>query len=56
MWNHERPQMVKAILSKYKAKGITFPNFKTYYKAIAIKNIWYWYKKRYRPMEKNKEF
>ena len=45
MWKGKRPRMINTILKeKNKVGGLALPNFKTVYKYIVIKIVWYWQK------------
>ena len=41
-------------MRKDKARAITLPDFKLFYKVIAVQTRWYWYQKQtHRPKKQN---
>jgi len=57
IWKNTRPRNAKAIPRREKKKsgGITLPDLRQYYKAIAIKTTWFWHiKQTYGSMEWNR--
>ena len=47
VWKYIKPQIAKISLRKKNGSvGINLPDFRLYYKATAVKTLWYWHKDR----------
>jgi hypothetical protein len=42
IWNNKKPRIAKTLLKNKR----TMPDLKLYYRAILIKNVWFWYSTR----------
>ena len=48
IWNLKGSQRVEIVMKKNKPRGLSLPDFKTYYRATVIKTMWYWNEDRHR--------